>query len=128
MGLLIDSSCLIAVERGETDLSGLPPEARAVSVVTVSELLQGAYGPSPAGAARGLAWLERLLAAIQPLPIDEPVARVHAHLWNELKRTGSMIGAHDLWIGATALAYDLGVATRNRRDFERIPGLRVLDA
>ena len=98
MGLLIDSSCLIAVERGETDLSGLPPEARAVSVVTVSELLQGAYGPSPAKAARGLAWLERLLAAIQPLPIDEPVARVHAHLWNELKRTGSMIGAHDLWI------------------------------
>ena len=76
MGLLIDSSCLIAVERGETDLSGLPPEARAVSVVTVSELLQGAYGPSPAKAARGLAWLERLLAAIQPLPIDEPVARV----------------------------------------------------
>jgi predicted nucleic acid-binding protein len=36
-----------------------------------------------------------------------------------------MIGAHDLWIAATALAHDFGLATRNSAHFGRITGLRV---
>jgi predicted nucleic acid-binding protein len=37
-----------------------------------------------------------------------------------------VIGAHDLWIAATALAYGLGLATDNGTEFKRVPGLRVL--
>jgi predicted nucleic acid-binding protein len=33
-----------------------------------------------------------------------------------------------MWIGATALTHGLGVITRNPRDFERVPGLRVVTA
>jgi len=36
------------------------------------------------------------------------------------------MGAHDLWIAATALAHGFGVATRNAREFERVRGLRVI--
>jgi tRNA(fMet)-specific endonuclease VapC len=53
-------------------------------------------------------------------------ARVHADVWATLERTGDVPGAHDLWIAATALAHGLGVATRNARDFTRVPGLRVV--
>jgi len=35
------------------------------------------------------------------------------------------IGAHDLMIGATAVALGYAVLTRDRRSFPSIPGLRV---
>jgi tRNA(fMet)-specific endonuclease VapC len=75
-----------------------------------------------------LSAIERLLEPFEPIPINDAVARVHALVWSELEQSGSVIGGHDLWIGATALTHGLGVATRNPRDFERIPGLRVLAA
>jgi predicted nucleic acid-binding protein len=37
-----------------------------------------------------------------------------------------LIGAHDLWIAATALAHGLAVATGNAAEFRRVPGLRVI--
>lgn len=40
---------------------------------------------------------------------------------------GEMIGLHDLLIAATALANGHAVATLNRKDFERIPGLRLVE-
>ena len=36
-----------------------------------------------------------------------------------------MIGAHDLQIAATALAWGYAVLTDNLRDFHRVPGLEV---
>ena len=36
-----------------------------------------------------------------------------------------LIGANDMWIAATALAKGLGVATKNRNEFSRVPGLQV---
>lgn len=37
------------------------------------------------------------------------------------------IGSHDLLIGAHARSLGLTVVTRNLREFERIPGLKVED-
>ena len=53
------------------------------------------------------------------------MARKHALIWAELESSGQMIGAHDLWIAATALVHDFTLATRNEREFRRVPGLRV---
>ncbi len=74
---------------------------------------------------RRRAFVEHVLAGLEPLPITETIARVHAEIWAGVERRGQAMGAHDLWIAATALAHGFGVATRNRRDFERIDGLRV---
>lgn len=101
-------------------------EQRAISVITVSELLHGVHRASGATRNRRRAFVEHVLAGFEPLPISEQVARVHAEIWADLDRRGSSPGAHDLWIAATALAHGLGVVTRNRRDFERVRGLRVL--
>jgi predicted nucleic acid-binding protein len=95
-------------------------------VITVSELLHGVHRAGAAQRVRRQAVVEQLLAEFDPIPITEPVARVHAEIWAQLARRGSVIGSHDLWIGATALTYGLGLATRNPRDFKRVPGLRVV--
>ena len=65
-------------------------------------------------------------AGFESLPITEPTARVHAEIWAGLAVSGELIGAHDLWIAATALTHGLGVATRNAVDFRRVAGLRVV--
>jgi tRNA(fMet)-specific endonuclease VapC len=89
-------------------------------------LLHGVHRASGARRNRRRAFVEHVLAGLEPVPITEPIARVHAELWADLERHGALLGAHDLWIAATALAHGYGVATRNKRDFARVRGLRVL--
>lgn len=98
----------------------------AISVITVSELLHGVYRARGQTRTRRQAFVEGLLAEAEAIPITVPVARLHAELWAQLAARGDVAGLHDLWIAATALAHGLAVATRNRLDFERVPGLEVV--
>jgi tRNA(fMet)-specific endonuclease VapC len=117
---------LVAHERDGPAIEALVgDEERAISVITVSELLHGVHRARGARRTRRRAFVEHLLARLEAVPITEPVARVHAEIWAQLGR-GATIGSHDLWIAATALAHGFGVATRNDREFGRVPGLRVL--
>jgi tRNA(fMet)-specific endonuclease VapC len=118
---------LVERERGADALDSLAPgEARAISVITVSELLHGVHRATGAARARRRAFVEYVLGGFEPIPITEPVARVHAEVWAELAARGHVLGAHDLWIAATALTHGLGLATRNVADFGRVPALRVV--
>lgn len=131
MAVLIDSDLLIDWERAGVDAgleAALADEGRAISVVTVSELLHGVHRARGARRTRRRAFVEHILSGFEALPVTETIARVHAEVWAELDRRGTPVRAHDLWIAATALAHGFGVATRNRRDFERVPGLRVVAA
>ncbi len=69
--------------------------------------------------------MEGVLAEAEAIPITVPVARLHAEIWAQLAARGEVVGLHDLWIAATALAHGLSVATRNRVDFDRVPGVEV---
>lgn len=128
MALLIDSSVLIDAERGGGALSRVPhDEDRLISVITVSELLHGVHrAVLDSIRARREAIVEDSLAGIEPIPITAEVARIHAGIWARLEARGESIGAHDLWIAATALTHGLRVATKNNQEFERVPGLAVL--
>jgi predicted nucleic acid-binding protein len=50
---------------------------------------------------------------------------VHASLWADLAKRGVAVGERDLMIGATAIARNYTVATRDERSFSKIPGLSV---
>ena len=75
---------------------------------------------------RRAAFVEHLLAELHAIPVTARIARVHAEVWAELEQRGEKIGAHDLWIAATAIAHWLAVATGNADEFRRVPGLRVI--
>jgi tRNA(fMet)-specific endonuclease VapC len=131
VALLIDTDLLIDLERAgrSHEIEALlGDEDRAISVITVSELLHGVLRATGAIRARRRAFVEHMLAGMEAIPITEPVARVHADAWADLSERGEQIGAHDLWIAATALAHDLGVATGNAAHFDRVRGLRVVAA
>ena len=70
---------------------------------------------------------ERLIAPYPILWCDLEVCWQYGEAFRYLQRMGALIGANDLWIAATALANDMGVVTRNKAHFERVPGLRVID-
>jgi predicted nucleic acid-binding protein len=54
-------------------------------------------------------------------------ALIAADLFLHLETAGQLIGLEDVLIGATALANEAAVVTRNARHLSRIPGLDVID-
>lgn len=132
MGTLIDSSILIAAERAKRGLDDLlhhhAEEEIAVASITASELLHGIHRAATAAQrARREGFVENILAVVPIIPFDVVAARVHARLWATLSAKGVLIGAHDLLIGATALAVGCAVASRDKRSFAKIPGLVVVE-
>jgi len=125
--VLIDTTLLIDRERGGERLEQLVGDRdRAISVITVSELLHGVHRARGATRVKRESFVEHLLVAFEPIPITESVARVHSRAWAGLAAKGEVIGAHDLWIAATATAHGLDLATDDAQNFRRIPGLTVL--
>lgn len=131
MAVLIDTDMLVDLERGVVNPaveSAIGDEDRAISVITVGELLHGVHRATGAHRTRRSAFVEHLLAELHAIPITERVARVHADIWALVSGRGHLIGSHDLWIAATAIAHGMGIATGNTDEFRRIPGLRVIAA
>ncbi len=96
------------------------------SVVILSELLHGVHrANTPETRARRSEFVEYPISRIEVLDLETDAARVHAKVWAELQAKGTLIGAHDAWIAATALQHDLTLSTQNVEEFERVPGLRV---
>jgi tRNA(fMet)-specific endonuclease VapC len=131
MVTLVDSSILIAAERGQLDLDALGARGKdlefAISAVTASELLHGVHrAVEPDRRAKREAFVERLLSSLPVLPFDVTAARIHARVWAGLASAGIPVGAHDLLIAAPAMAAGCALATRDQRSFPRIPGLSLL--
>jgi predicted nucleic acid-binding protein len=130
VGLLIDSSVLIRLERDEASLDdfivGLGDEDVAIASITASELLVGVLKASPAiRRSHREAFVEYVVGRFPVLPVDLAVARTHARLLTDLQAASSMIGLHDLLIAATAVANELAILTFNVREFNHVPGLDV---
>ncbi|HEY6365388.1 MAG TPA: type II toxin-antitoxin system VapC family toxin [Candidatus Binatia bacterium] len=131
MGIVIDSSVLIAWERKRLDLENQlaqrVEEDFAISTMTASELLHGVHrAVTPAQRSQREAFVEGLLHRIPVFSFDLVTARVHARLSSELAAKKVPVGPHDLIIAATAMSNGYAVAARDLRSFPKIPGLSVL--
>jgi len=129
MAVLIDTAPLVALERGGARSyldAAVGEEHRAISVISASELLHGVHRANADRAVSRRAFVEHILAVMDPIPITTAIARVHADLWATVEAAGTPVGAHDLWIAATALVHNLGLVTSNIRDFARVRGLRIV--
>lgn len=131
MGLILDTDVLIRAEKvnDPIDFGKWSHHGEAfISAITCSELLVGVHlANTEARRLKRAAFVEGLLRVLPALPFDIDVARVHAQLIGSLPRNVTL-GAHDLIIGATALRYGYPVLTGNVEDFQRMPGITVVDA
>lgn len=68
---------------------------------------------------------ERLMAPFKVLEWTPEVSWRYAQLFRYLQGVGMLIRANDLWIAATALAYEAPLVTADLRHYSRVPGLTV---
>ncbi|MFO0893088.1 MAG: type II toxin-antitoxin system VapC family toxin [Isosphaeraceae bacterium] len=130
---LFDTDHLTLFQHGHPPLgvrlSTVPAGSVGVSIVTVEESIRGRLaqlsrasdGPTRIRRYAMLGETIQLFASIPVIPYDtEAESRFDAI--RKLR-----IGSQDLRIAAIALANQLTLVTRNRRDFSRIPGLTIDD-
>ena len=132
MGIILDSSVLIAAERQRFDLPAfLQVHARDtfhLAAITASELLHGIErATDPHIKSRRQRFVEGTLTDFAIIPFGLAEARHHSRLWAKLEERGQIIGPHDLEIAATALAVGFALATLNHTEFKRVPGLTLID-
>ena len=130
MGVILDTTVLIEAERGRLEIDrfivGKQEKLFGLSVITAAELLHRVHrADSAKRRRRRSAYVEKLIELFPLYAFDLAAAGIYADLWDQLLREGKIIGAHDLMIGSTALAFSFSVATFNKREFERIEGLEV---
>ena len=68
---------------------------------------------------------EEFLAPFHVLASTAEVSWHYGQAYRYLQDNGLLIGANDLWIAATGLAYRMPVVTRNGQHYRRVPGLQV---
>jgi tRNA(fMet)-specific endonuclease VapC len=111
--------------------SAVPRTALCLTVITVEEALSGWYTAlRKARSRQRLAWAYFRLAdtvqfmgAMAILPFTETAI----DRYYSLKSARLGVGASDLKIAAIALEHGAILVTRNRRDFQLIPGLTIED-
>jgi predicted nucleic acid-binding protein len=135
MGLILDSSVLVAAERqsknawqilsaialeiGETDV--------AISVVSMIELAHGAArADTSERKAKRQKFIQELVTAMPIHPVTVTLALRAGQVDGENQARGARIPLPDLLIGVTALELGYSVGTSNLRHFQQVPGLSVI--
>ncbi len=135
MGLILDSSVVIAAERRGHSVKQILEQIEAthgeidvaLSVVTIAELMHGAYrANTEAHKQRRLTFIERLCSDVPVHPFTIDHARMVGRIEGEQAAQGFILSFEDLVIGVTALQLGFEVVTLNVKHFERIPGLKLV--
>ena len=131
MAIILDADVIIRGEKGTFDLegwiAGRPDELFEVAAITVAELWHGVERAPGARKTGRRQYLQSVLAPLPILPYTEWTALEHARIWAALEAAGKMIGPYDAIVAATALERGSQVATFNKRHFDQVPGLKVIE-
>ena len=93
--------------------------ALRTTVISRFELLSGAKNPKQLGR------LLQLLGAVPSLLLDVAAAGAASEIRRSLERSGNPIGMADSLIAGIVTSNGGTLLTRNRRHFERVPGIRL---
>jgi predicted nucleic acid-binding protein len=136
LGVILDSSVVIEAERQQLSVAQflkqivqkIGEREAALSSITVAELAHGIYrANTQERRARRRAFLDDLKATVPVYPITDDTAELVGKISGESSAQGVTIPFDDLLIGSCALERGSSVATRNQRDFLKIPGLTLVE-
>ena len=97
----------------------------SIPTIVLGELLAWAYRrPNPDPLLRSIG---ELRSDLYVLPYDEACADQFGRIRGTLIRQGISVSTVDLMIASVALVHDLTLVTHNTADFQRIPGIRLVD-
>jgi len=122
---LLDTSVLIAIENGRSLRTEAMPETTAISVVTRAELRVGIFAAEDIETRDRRLMTFELANRILALSVDEAISRTWAQMRAYLGASGQKVEINDMWIAATAAAYEMPVLTQDD-DFEALSGVAGL--
>ena len=130
MSYLVDTDRVVDYLKGRPDavelLNRLIDDGLFVSIITYGEIYEGInFGRDPTANERAFRYF---LRGATVLGVSQAVARRFARIRGELRQQRITVPMPDLLIAATAVEHDLTLLTRNLRDFQRIPGLKLESA
>ncbi len=132
---VLDSDHLSLHQRGYEPLKPylltIPPDQIGITIISVEELIRGRLAQvrravQPEERVKAYYWLTRtfeFLKGFQVLTYDA-TAEIH---FQSLLSQKLRIGMQDLKIAATVLSQNAILVTRNRKDFEKVPQLKMVD-
>lgn len=126
---MLDTSVLVAAERGGTALDLPAAEEIGLSTVVLMEYWKGVErADSSLRRRQRVEFFERATVTFELLAVTRDTATTAARLWADLARAGTAIGAVDLLIAASALERGWSLVTLDVRHFGRVRGLDVVVA
>ena len=131
MGLVADTSAVVAIERGgdlATAIADLGNEPLVLPAIGYAELLAGvSVTRDPARAAERRAKVATVAAAFPVIEFGRVFAERWAEIVGALRVSGTPIPSNDAQVAATALGLGFGVLVgpADEAHFRRVPGLRV---
>ena len=132
MGMIFDSYIWVALAANQLDRQAVIAAARDApvftSVISLGELSFGVHAcTDPAERARRAAYL-RQVESRPALGVSQHTASAFGVLAAAVKQAGRSPRPryNDLWIAAQAIEHGYALLTLNARDFEGLPGLRLV--
>jgi len=124
--ILADTDVLIDFLAGIEPVCGqiaayLATERLKTTAITSFELLSGAREGRRGEVVR------KLIQELDVVPLDRHAATRAADVRQRLERNGETIGMADSLIAGIAISSGLPLFTRNRRHFEKVAGLTLID-
>jgi tRNA(fMet)-specific endonuclease VapC len=120
---IADTDVLVDFLRGAGEAEHIRKELNTgrlcATAITAFELWAGAKNPQQA------AIVESLIAALTILSLDNSSAKRAGEIHRSLSLAGTTIGMADFLIAGIALDRDAILITRNRKHYQRVPGLKL---
>ena len=133
MGLIIDTSAIIELERNRSSWSAFLEVSKDEPVflpsIVWAELLVGVYmARDVKQALNRRAWLDGLRAKVPVIPFSPAVAEVWAELFADLKKRGTPVPANDLCVLSTALhlGYHVVVGPKDEKHFQSVGRVKII--
>lgn len=94
-----------------------------ISSITLAELMYGVQKSQCRQ--RNAQALQEFILPLQLISFDESAAAHYGEIRAHLEKTGKIIGSLDLMIAAHAKSLKVTLVTNNRKEFSRVPGLKI---
>ncbi len=129
MKFCLDTNTLIYFFKGLGNVSNrllsTSPAEIAIPALVIFELEVG-IGKSTSPRKRK-SQLQELMSLVSIIPFGQSEAKCAAGIRIKLEKQGIPIDPYDILIAASALANNSTLVTHNKREFERVEGLKVED-